>query len=215
MLLVEDWMTEELVTLDPEASVADALGLVEDRHIRHIPILDDGHLVGIVSDRDLQNVSPTWADPDWDVDPQKMRVGDVMNRDVITADPQDQIGYVAQEMYKHTIESMPVMSEEEMVGLVTSSDVMRALVMLTGAFETGSQIAVQVPDKPGILLKLANNIEDLGEDIVSILASQEKLAGYRTLVFRLATTDPSNVATSLERDGYAVDWTRAQDTRGS
>ena len=99
---------------------------------------------GIVSDHDLRSVSPTWADPDWDVvDPQQMRVGDVMHRGVITADPQDQIGYVAQEMYKHKkIESMPVMSEEEMVGLATSSEVMRALLMLTGAYETGSEVAL-------------------------------------------------------------------------
>ena len=64
MLLVREWMTRNLVTLSPGASVAEALTLCRERRIRHIPILEEGRLVGIVSDSDLRDASPTLGDPD-------------------------------------------------------------------------------------------------------------------------------------------------------
>src|SRR5829696_570241 len=155
MLLVRDWMTEHLVTLSPEASVAEALTLCRKRRIRHIPILDKGRLVGIVSDRDLRDASPALGDPERARILQEIRVADVMSQEVITVDPQDSIANAAQQMYELKIESLPVVSEgavadagstvaeEEVLGIVTSSDVMRALVTLAGLPEpvVGSKLA--------------------------------------------------------------------------
>ena len=64
MLRVRTWMTRNLVTLSPEASVAEALTLCRERRIRHIPIIEEGRLVGIVSDRDLRDASPALGDAD-------------------------------------------------------------------------------------------------------------------------------------------------------
>jgi len=63
MLLVRDWMTRTLVTPSPEESVAEALALCREWRVRHIPILEERRLVGIVSDRDLRDASPTLGDP--------------------------------------------------------------------------------------------------------------------------------------------------------
>ena len=115
MLLVRDWMTGKLVTLSPEASVAEALTLCRQRRIRHIPILERGHLVGVVSDRDLRDASPALGDPERASALQKIRVKDVMTREVITADPEDSIENVAQEMYEHKIQSLPVVTEGPVV----------------------------------------------------------------------------------------------------
>jgi len=62
VLLVRDWMTGNLVTLSPKASVAEALTLCRERRIRHIPIVEEGRLIGIVSDRDLRDASPALGD---------------------------------------------------------------------------------------------------------------------------------------------------------
>ena len=134
MLLARDWMTRKLVTLSPEASVAEALTLCRERRVRHIPILEEGRLVGIVSDRDLRDASPALGDAQRASALQKIRVGDVMTREVSTADPQDSIENLAQEMYELKIGSLPVVAEgpmvdeglvavaeEELMGIVTSS----------------------------------------------------------------------------------------------
>src|SRR3712207_3424849 len=93
-------MTRNLVTLSPEASVAEALTLCRERRIRHIPIVEEERLVGIVSDRDLRDASPALGDAERASTLQEIRVGEVMTREVSTADPQDPIENVAQEMYE-------------------------------------------------------------------------------------------------------------------
>jgi acetoin utilization protein AcuB len=218
MLLVRDWMTENLVTLSPEASVAEALTLCRKRRIRHIPILEEGRLVGIVSDRDLRDASPALGDPERARTLQEIRVADVMSREVITVDPQDSIENAAQQMYELKIESLPVVSEgavadagssvaeEEMLGIVTSSDVMRALVTLAGLPEPGCRIEVSVPNREGILAEVADKIRDLHVDIFDVLSDPDRRSGKRTLIFQLATADPSSVMQSLKTAGYEVTW---------
>ena len=218
MLLVRDWMTKVLATLSPEASVAEALTLCRERRIRHIPILEEGRLVGIVSDRDLRDASPALGDAQRASALQEIRVGDVMTREVSTADPQDSIENVAQEMYELKIGSLPVVAEgpmvdeglavaeEELLGIVTSSDVMRALVMLAGLPEPGCRIEVRAPNRGGILAEVAGKIQDLEVDIFSVLSDPDRRSGNRTMVFQLETPDPSSVMQGLKMAGYEVSW---------
>jgi acetoin utilization protein AcuB len=218
MLLVRDWMTQNLLTLSPKASVAEALTLCRERRIRHIPILEEGQLVGIVSDRDLRDASPALGDPERTRTLQDIRVGDVMTREVITADPQDSIENAAQEMYELKIESLLVVAErpatdasraavdEELLGIVTSSDVMRALVMLAGLPDPGCRIEVRAPNRAGILAEVAGKIRDLGVDIVSVLSDPDRRSGHRTMVFQLRIVDPSSVMQSLKMAGYEASW---------
>jgi acetoin utilization protein AcuB len=219
VLLARDWMTRKLVTLSPEASVAEALTLCRERRIRHIPILEEGRLVGIVSDRDLRDASPALGDAQRASALQKIRVGDVMTREVSTADPQDSIENLAQEMYEFKIGSLPVVAEgpmvdeglvavaeEELMGIVTSSDVMRALVTLAGLPEPGCRIEVRAPNRAGILAEVAGKIQDLEVDMFSVLSDPDRRSGNRTMVFQLETTDPSSVMQGLKMAGYEVSW---------
>jgi acetoin utilization protein AcuB len=210
-------MTRNLVTLSPEASVAEALTLCRERRIRHIPILEEGQLVGIVSDRDLRDASPALGDAERASALQETRIGDVMTREVITADPQDSIENAAQEMYEHKIQSLPVIAEEpvvdeasavaeELLGIITSSDVMRALIMLVGLPEAGCRIEVRVPNREGILAEVAGKIQDFEVDIVSVLSDPDRRSGKRTMVFQLVTVDPSSVTQGLKMAGYEVSW---------
>jgi acetoin utilization protein AcuB len=203
VFLTQDFMKREVVTLSPDASAFEALRLCHVRRIRHIPIVADGRVVGIISDRDLRDASPSLGDSERVNTMKAMRVGDVMSRKVITASPQDTIVRAAREMYERKIESLPVVDEEELVGIVTSSDVMRALVSLSGASEPGhSRVAVQAR-KPGVLADAASIIRDQGVDVFSVLSSPQKRSVYdRTLIFQVAAKDPSWVIQNLQTGGY-------------
>lgn len=210
MLLMRDLMTQNLETLDPEASVSEALKLCREHDVRHVPVLDDGKLLGIISDRDIDGAIPPEGDPEREKKLNELKVTDLMSSNVVTAHPQDPIGFAAQEMYERKINALPVMLKEdgknELVGIVTSTDVMRALVLMTGVHEPGSQIQVQAPDKPGVLAEVAEIIHDLEVDILSALSSPEKKSGGRTMIFRLTAEDPSTVVQSLQMAGYSVSW---------
>lgn len=210
MLLMRDLMTQNLETLDPEASVSEALNLCREHDVRHVPVLDDGKLLGIISDRDIDGAIPPEGDSEREKKLNELKVADLMSSNVVTAHPQDPIGFAAQEMYERKINALPVMLKEdgknELVGIVTSTDVMRALVLMTGVHEPGSQIQVQAPDKPGVLAEVAEIIHDLEVDILSALSSPEKKSGGRTMIFRLTAEDPSTVVQSLQMAGYSVSW---------
>ncbi len=212
MLLVRNWMTQIIATLSPEASVAEALTLCRERRVRHIPILEEGRLVGTVSDRDLRDASPALGDPERARALRELRVGDVMTREVSTVDPQDSIENAAQEMYELKIGSLPVVEEgpavgdEELLGIITSSDALRALVTLAGLPEAGCRVEVRTPNRSGILAEVAGEIRELGVDVVSVLADPDRRSGNRTMVFQLATADPSDIMRSLKGAGYEVSW---------
>ena len=207
VLLMQDWMKQKVLTLGPEASAFEALRLCRERRIRHIPVVKDERLVGIISDRDLRDASPPLGDPERVSTMKEIRLEDVMTREVITTHPEDTIVHAAREMYERKIESLPVVDEEKLLGIVTSSEVMRALIAVIGVHEPGhSRIAVQTL-KPGDLAEVSGIIQDRGVDIFSVLSSPRKVTSHdRTLAFQVATRDPSSVIQGLQEAGYEVRW---------
>lgn len=204
MLRVRDAMTRDVVTVDPEASAAQAWGICRERNIRHLPVVDDGRLVGIVSDRDLRDLSPPRDTPDQENTLGWVRIRDVMTPEVVTAHPLDTIEHAARVIYEHKFNCLPVVAGGELVGIITSSDLVRTLVELIGAHGTGSWIEVEVPNEPGTLAGVTDVIRDRHVNIAGIFLGPANRAAYRTIVLRLETTDPSSVAESLVAAGYLV-----------
>jgi acetoin utilization protein AcuB len=208
MLQVKDSMAREVTTLSPGDTAADALALCRERRIRHLPVLEDGRLVGIVSDRDLRSATPAFGDPARSAALSEVRVGDVMAREVVTADPDDPIDEAANTMRERRINCLPVLEGGELVGIVTSSDVMESLVYLLGAHEPGSRMEVVVPDRPGTLAGVAGLIGELGINIISVVTGPrtEEDPPSRVAIFRVDTINPSRAADILEKAGYVVLW---------
>src|SRR5919112_426834 len=131
-----------------------------------------------------------------------------MAAEVVTARPEDPIEEAAMEMYERKIGCLPVVGDDGLVGIVTSSDVMRAFVRLVGGHEPGSRVEVALSRRPGAFAGVAGILQNAGANIVSVLASSkgEDEAGERVAVFRIDTIDPRRVVEGLEAAGYAVRW---------
>ena len=212
MLLVSDAMSREIVTLSPDETAATALALCRERRIRHLPVLQGGRLVGIVSDRDLRSSTPALGDPDRAAALQRILVEDVMDHEVVTADPEDPIEQAANTMRERKIGCLPVLEGDELVGIITASDVIEALVYLVGANEPGSRMEVAVPDRPGALAGAAGVFGMCGINIVSAAMGAKRepveadASGERIVVFRVDTIDTNEVVGYLEEAGYSVLW---------
>jgi acetoin utilization protein AcuB len=210
MLLVRDSMTREVVVLSPQATAAEALVLCRERHIRHLPVLEEGRLVGIVSDRDLRSAAPALGDPGRASALEKLRVSDVMSPDVITARPDEPVEEAANRMRERRIGCLPVVESGELVGIITSSDVMEALVYLVGAHEPGSRLEVVMPDRPGTLAGVAGIFGALGINIVSVVAGPrleaEGSPEGRVGIFKVDTIDTREAVELLREAGYIVRW---------
>ena len=208
MLLVRDSMTREVVTLSPRATAAEALALCRERRIRHLPVIEAGRLVGLVSDRDLRSATPALGDPERAAALNEIKVVDHMAREVVTALPDDPIEQAAKSMREENVGCLPVMNGEGIVGILTTSDVVEAMMHLVGAYEPGSRIEVVVPESPDTLVRIAEILRANGAKVLSVLASPERgdPAGERVGVFRLETINPGGVADELQRAGIPVRW---------
>lgn len=206
MLLVQDSMTREVVTLAPETTAAEALKLCRERGIRHLPIVEGEDLVGMVSDRDLRSATPALGDPARAAALERIVVSDVMAHDVATARPDDPIEMAANAMRERGIGSLPVVGDGRLVGIITSSDVMDALVQLVGVHEPGSRLEISMPDRPGALAEVAALFRDADVNVVSVVTGPPVGGGGRVAVFRAETIDPGPVVKLLGAAGYPVLW---------
>ena len=204
MLRVRDAMTREVITLEPEASAVQALGLCREHGIRHLPVVENGRLVGLVSDRDLRDVSPPRGTGDEENTLGWVRVRDIMSTNLVTIHPLDTIEHAARDIHAHKFNCLPVVAEGELVGIITSSDMTRMLIELMGAHATGSWIEVEVPNEPGMLHEVTSVIKDSQVNIAGVFLGPASRATNRTIVLRLETTDPSSIAESLTSAGYVV-----------
>lgn len=205
MLRVRDAMTRDVITLGTEASAGEALGLCRQYGIRHLPVVDkdSGRLVGLVSDRDLRDVSPPRGSGE-EATLTWVRLRDVMTPNPLSIHPLDTIEHAAQMIYENKIGCLPVVADGELAGIVTSSDMMRTLTELIGAHSTGSWVEVEVPNQPGALAAVTDVARDRRVNIASVFVAPAQRASYRTIVLRLETTNPKGIVQSLEEAGYRV-----------
>jgi acetoin utilization protein AcuB len=204
MLRVRDSMTREVVTLGPEASAAEAWGVCQELGIRHLPIIEAGRLVGLVSDRDLRDVSPPRGSGGEGETLGWVRLRDIMSTDVVTIHPLDTIERAAREIYDRKIGCLPVVADGELVGIITSQDMMRTLIELFGAHSRGSWVEVEVPNRPGMLANITDVIRERQVNIASVFVAPALRASNRRIVLRLETTNPTGIVRTIEEAGYKV-----------
>jgi acetoin utilization protein AcuB len=203
MLRVRDSMTRDVITLGPEASAAEAWALCREHDIRHVPIVQEGQLVGLVSDRDLRDVRGGGEDRESDT-PRWVRLGDMMTRKVVTIHPLETIEHAAREIYDRKIGCLPVVADDELVGIITSADMMRTLIEMVGAHGIGTWVEVEVPNEPGTLADVTDVIRDRKVNIASIFLGPASRETNRLIVLRLETRNPAGIVESLRDAGYGV-----------
>lgn len=128
-----DIMTSQLVTLSPTSTVREAIRLIEDLEIRHLPIVDEGKLIGMVSDRDLREyrlpLTAELDDPDYASDLLETPISQVMRGDVISLDSGESLRTAVDLMLEYGVGAVPVIDRhsEELMGIVSYVDVLRAV----------------------------------------------------------------------------------------
>ncbi len=129
---IKEWITTEIITISPEASVKEAFGLMKSMGIRHLPVVKEGILKGIVTDRDLRrpkisDVFKTW-DELYRID-DNIQVEDVMITPVITLGQDATIQEAAKLMVQNRIGAIPIVdAKKKLAGIIVESDILRAFV---------------------------------------------------------------------------------------
>lgn len=207
-MLIEEMMVTKVFTLKRHQTIKDAAQLIQDKNIRHIPIVDeDFNCIGIVTDRDIRSAIPSIFYSEEQAEVFTRPVESIMTSDVITAHPLDFVEEIASQFYKYQIGCLPVLKNNQLVGIVTETDVLKTFVKLTGTDQPGSQIEVKVPNKPGQLSSIIQLISQKKLNILSVLIyPDEKDHASKIVVLRISTINPTPIVSILKDHQYEILW---------
>ncbi len=203
-MLIKDWMTREPITITDETSMIKAIHLMKQHRFRRLPVLHQGQLVGMVTDRDLKEASPSKATT-LDVHElyyllAELQVKEIMTREPLSVSQDDTVERAAQLMLEHTISGLPVVDAGgQLVGIITQSDVFRAFMHITGIRQGGVQFALRLEDRPGLIKEVVDLLRARGARFVSLLTSYTSAReGYRDIYLRVKNLPPEAVGAARE-----------------
>lgn len=201
-MLVGERMSHPVITVPPETTVVDALNLMRREHIRRTPVVKDGKLVGIVSETDLLNASPSPATSlsVWELNYllSKLEVKDVMTKNVLTVSEITPIEEAARIMADNKVGGLPVMREGHIVGIITETDLFKIFLELMGAREMGVRVTALIEDKRGQLARLTQAIANAGGNFVAFGQFSGEDVTNRLITFKVADLNEEQVRAITE-----------------
>ena len=133
---VADWMSEGVLAVETFDSISVARRLMAKHRINQLPVLDDDRLIGIVTDRDIRDAYPTSMMINHakaiDEFAEKITVEEVMSRDIFVVRPETPLVQAVSLLRKHRIGSLPVVKNQQLVGIITRSDILDFVLSGTG-----------------------------------------------------------------------------------
>jgi acetoin utilization protein AcuB len=202
-MLVRDRMSRNPLTTYPAASVPDASQVMQAGKVRALPVIDNkGRLVGVVSQEDVRRVSPSPATSlsvyELNYLLEKMKVEEVMTRDVITVTEDVALEEAGRIMLDNKISGLPVLRDGELVGVITESHLFNVLIELFGARKPGVRLTLSVPEIPGSLAKITSAISALGGIIVAFGEIDQPEAGRLVATMKVQNVDREDLVKAVQ-----------------
>lgn len=196
-MLVARRMSRNPIAILPEASIQEAIELMKEHSIRHLPVVDgEERLVGWVSDTDLRGVFIASMI-------EELTVGDVMIADPITVSSSDVLEQAALLITKHKIGGMPVLEDGKLVGIITVVDILEAFVDIMGVLASSSRLDVRLGDSRDAFQEVSRIIQEHDGEVISVgILSQEP--PERIYSFRIEKCDTEPLRQALEEQGIEV-----------
>ncbi len=206
---IRDVMTKNPITVDSETLVLDAQKIMKENNIRRLPVVDNGNLVGIVTQHDLLQASPSPATSlsihELNYLLAKMKVKEVMKKNPFTLSPDTPFEEALRIGQDRKIGSFPVMDKGKLIGIITESDTVRFLTRALGLREEGSRVTIEgLGGKFGDLEKIiaiANQHQTIILSMISLPRPENK---DWMIVLRLKTTNPDPIVRDFKKAGFNV-----------
>ncbi len=190
---VKNWMVTNVLTVTPDQTVEDALQLMKIHSIRHLPVVEGGNLVGLVTESSLRPY----------LSPEKLHLSlrEVMILNPLTVEPETSIDEVAKIIYKYKVGGLPVVKNGKLVGIITVTDIVEAFIEIMGLLRSSSRLDV-IP-KEDNLDEVLEVLKKNGGKIISI-GMETNLEGKKVYFIRLEKIALEKIALELEILGHKV-----------
>jgi len=195
-MLVSKRMQKKPVTVASQDHLASAQKKMKDGGFRRAPVVDNGQLVGIVTDRDLRQHLGYL---------EQTKVNAVMTEKLVTVLPKTTLEEASQLLLKHKIGGLPVVEDGQLVGIITTSDILHAFLDVMGASEPGTfRIDLLLEGDGHDFASASQIIAAKGGEILGVGTYREKGEESPVFYLRLRAADPNQVADMLKEEGYEV-----------
>lgn len=192
MLIIER-MTHPVVAITADIPVKQALEIMDEREVRHLPILnEDETLAGIVTERDLLKANSDEL------------VKNVMPHKVITATEYATLEEAARMMVDNNISSLPVVRNDRLVGIITETDLFSIFLELLGAREPGTRLTMLVPEEKGILASVTSEIASMGGNILALGTFQGEDPTNRMVTVKVSGVHQEKLVAIMEALGMEI-----------
>jgi len=199
------------VTISPDATLFQAWGYLHVRGVRHLPVADkEDRLVGIVTDRDIREASPSDA-ASLSVHElsdllANLKVSAFMTpkEKLITITPDTLIEEAVQLMHDHKIGCLPVLEAGKLYGIFTETDALSHFVDVFGLRQKGARLTIALEDKPGTMVGMFEVFKKHNMSVTSMVSPSFMVEGKRVAAIRIGTEKYKPIVKDLEKAGYAV-----------
>lgn len=200
-------MTAHPFTVTPETTLPQAMDLMNEKGVRHLPVVSEGRVVGVLAPGDIAAAGPskatTFAAGEINYLLSKLKVAKVMTRDPVTISPDALLEEAAVLMRDQKVEMLPVVDGDRLVGVITESAILDAFIEILGFRDPGTRLTVDATDAPGVLSRL-------GSITAKHHANIQHLAVYRgegdrsIVVVGLNTLNTEEIEADLAGEGFVV-----------
>jgi acetoin utilization protein AcuB len=189
-MLVGERMKYPVMTVPPDMPIVDVLNMMKRERIRRTPVVKDGRMVGIVSDKDLLNASPSPATSlsVWEMNYllSKIQVKDVMTKKVLTVTEDTPIEEAARIMSDNKIGGLPVIRSDRVVGIITETDLFKIFLELMGAREMGVRVTAFIHEQRGQLASITQAIANAEGNFVAFGQFSGEDPSNRLITFKVS-----------------------------
>jgi acetoin utilization protein AcuB len=194
-MLIKDWMAKDVLTVDENTSLMRATRIMKENSIRRLPVVSHGKLIGIVTDRDVKDASPSKT-TSLDIHElyyllSEMKVKDVMTATPLTLSAEETLEKAALVMLEDKISGLPIVDGAgHLVGLLSETDVLRGFIHSTGIKDGAILFVFDLPDKPGSVTRVIESLRTYNARVISILTSFEDAPeGLKRVAVRVLAED--------------------------
>lgn len=201
---VKNRMTTDPVVAGLKTSHREAMKLLKDNHIGHLPVVDDqGKVRGIVSETDLLSTGPsrvtslsiyeiyTLLD--------EMTLDQIMVKPVLAVEEDCGLARAASFMIENKVGSLLVMNGQKLTGIITETDIFRTFVEVLGGGQPGSRVEIQMDDQKGMLAQAASAFSEAGSYIYSLTSFQDESGKYTLASVKETGATKESLQASFER----------------
>ncbi|MGM0215149.1 CBS and ACT domain-containing protein [Enterococcus sp. AZ109] len=204
---VKDFMSANLVVVDPKTKIFDAVDLMKQHDIHRLPVVENNKLVGLITEGTIQEALPSKATSlsvyEANYLLNKTVVADVMIKDVKTIHPEAQLEDAVYAMRENNIAVLPVLDNDQIVGIITNNDIFDAFLKLAGYHDGGSRIQVRIQqDKKGVLAEIAKVLADNDYSILTVII--DHVDGAAIVELQMQAKEPEKIKALLEQAGFNV-----------